>query len=168
MQSLPRRMKNLSLPSLWHQRASSQFIAWPGHQSSAGFLWPMFLLLESHHPCHLYHWPSPCHMPGVELSLVETLYHSVLPRTFQSRNIVILSLRMLYWVTQSCPTLCDLMGCSLPGSSVHGDSPDKNIAVGCHALLQGIVPNQGSNPGLPHYRWILYCLSHQESPRVWI
>ena len=23
-------------------------------------------------------------------------------------------------VTQSCPTLCDLMDCSLPGSSVHG------------------------------------------------
>ena len=23
-------------------------------------------------------------------------------------------------VTQSCPTLSDLMGCSLPGSSVHG------------------------------------------------
>ena len=23
-------------------------------------------------------------------------------------------------VTQSCPTLCDPMGCSLPGSSVHG------------------------------------------------
>ena len=23
-------------------------------------------------------------------------------------------------VAQSCPTLCDLMGCNLPGSSVHG------------------------------------------------
>ena len=30
-------------------------------------------------------------------------------------------------VTQSCLTLCDLMNCSLPGSSVHGDSPGKNI-----------------------------------------
>ena len=28
-------------------------------------------------------------------------------------------------------------------------------------LLQGIFPNQGSNPGLPHGRWILYCLSYQ-------
>ena len=25
---------------------------------------------------------------------------------------------------------------------------------------------QGSNPGLPHCRWILYRLSHQESPRI--
>ena len=51
-------------------------------------------------------------------------------------------------VTLSCPTLCDLMDCSPPGYSLHGDSPDKNTAVGCHALLQGIFPTQGSNPGL--------------------
>ena len=41
------------------------------------------------------------------------------------------------------------MGISLPGSSVHGDSSGKNTGVGCHALLQGIFPTQGSNPGLP-------------------
>ena len=42
-------------------------------------------------------------------------------------------------VTQSCQTLCSLMDCSPPGSSVHGgDSPGKNTGVGCHALLQGI------------------------------
>ena len=40
-------------------------------------------------------------------------------------------------VAQSCPTLCGPMDCSLPDSSVHGDSPGKNTAVGCHALLQG-------------------------------
>ena len=56
------------------------------------------------------------------------------------------------------------MDCNLPGSSVHGDSPGKNTGVGCHALLQGIFPIQGLNPGLPHCRWILYHLSHQESP----
>ena len=52
---------------------------------------------------------------------------------------------------------------NLPGSSAHGDSPGKNTGVGCHALLQGIFPTQGSNPGLLHRRWILYYLSHQES-----
>ena len=31
----------------------------------------------------------------------------------------------------------------------------------CTVLLQGIFPIQGSNPGLPHCRHILYCLSHQ-------
>ena len=43
-------------------------------------------------------------------------------------------------VAQSCPTLCDPMDCSPPGSSVHGDSPGKNTEVGFHALLQGIFP----------------------------
>ena len=71
---------------------------------------------------------------------------------------------MLRLVAQSCPTVCNPMDCSLPDSSVHGDSPGKNTGVGCHALLQRIFPTQGSIPGLPHCRWILYCLSHQGSP----
>ena len=37
---------------------------------------------------------------------------------------------------------------------------------GSHSLLQGIFPTQGSNPGLPHCRWILYQLSHKGSPRI--
>ena len=49
-------------------------------------------------------------------------------------------------------------------SSGLGDSPGKNNRVGCHALLPEIFPTQGSNPGLPHCRRILYCLSHQGSP----
>ena len=67
-------------------------------------------------------------------------------------------------VAQSSLTFCDPMDCSPPGSSVHGDSPGKNTRVGCHALLQGIFPNQGLNPGLPHCRQTLYHLSHQGSP----
>ena len=51
---------------------------------------------------------------------------------------------------QSCPTLCNPMDCSPPGSSVHGDSPGKNTGVGCHALLQGILPTKGLNLPLLH------------------
>ena len=40
------------------------------------------------------------------------------------------------------------MDCSPPGSTVSGDSPDKNSGVGCHALLRGIFPTQRSNPRL--------------------
>ena len=40
------------------------------------------------------------------------------------------------------------MDCSLPGYSVHGDSPGKHTGVSCHALLQGIFLTQGSNPGI--------------------
>ena len=49
---------------------------------------------------------------------------------------------------RSCPTLCSPMDCSLPDSSVHGNSPDKNIAVSCHAFLQGNFPAQEWNPHL--------------------
>ena len=42
----------------------------------------------------------------------------------------------------------------------------QDAGVGCHALLQGIFPTQGSNPGLPHCRWILYRLNQEGSPRI--
>ena len=43
------------------------------------------------------------------------------------------------------------------------DSPSKDTGVGCHALLRGIFPTKGSNPGLLHCGQIHYCLSHQGS-----
>ena len=72
---------------------------------------------------------------------------------------------VLCLVAQLCPTLCNPMDCSPPGSFVHGDSPGENTGVGCCALLHGIFPTQGSKPGVPYCRQILYHLSHQGSPR---
>ena len=46
-----------------------------------------------------------------------------------------------------------------------GNSSGKTTAVGCHFLLQEILPTQESNLGLLHCRQILYRLSHQGSPR---
>ena len=46
------------------------------------------------------------------------------------------------------------------------NSPGQNTGVGRHSLLQGIVPTQGSSPGLPHCRPILYQLNHQGNPRI--
>ena len=54
------------------------------------------------------------------------------------------SIPVLCSVAQSCLTLCNPIHCSPLGSSVHGDSPGRNSGVGCHALLQGIFPTQGS------------------------
>ena len=45
------------------------------------------------------------------------------------------------------------------------NSPGRNTGVGSLSLLQGIFPTQGSNPGLPHHRQILYQLSHKGSPK---
>ena len=46
------------------------------------------------------------------------------------------------------------------------NSPGQNTGVGSHSLFQGIFPTQGSNPGVPHCRQILYQLSHHGSPRI--
>ena len=50
----------------------------------------------------------------------------------------------------------------------HGYSPwnflGQNTGVGSISLLQGIFSTQGSNPGLPHCRLILYQLSQEGSP----
>ena len=62
-------------------------------------------------------------------------------------------------VTQSCPTHCN------PMNYVYV-SPGQNTVVGSLSLFQGIFPTQGSNPGLPHCRRILYQLSHKGSPRI--
>ena len=61
-------------------------------------------------------------------------------------------------VTQSCPTLRPHRLYS------PWNSPGENTGVGSLSLLQGIFPIQGSNPGLPDCRQILYQLSHKENP----
>ena len=67
-------------------------------------------------------------------------------------------------VAQSCPTLCDPVDCSLPGSSVHGIFLAIVLEWIAISFSRGIFPTQGSNPGLPHCRQTLYSLSHQGSP----
>ena len=78
------------------------------------------------------------------------------------KNELFSLLPVLCLVTQSCLTLCDPIDCSLPCSSARGDSLGKNTGVGC-PLLQGILPTQGSNPGLPHCRWILTVWATREA-----
>ena len=46
------------------------------------------------------------------------------------------------------------------------NSSGQNIGGGSLSLLHRIFPTQRSNPGLPHCRRILYCLSHQGRPRI--
>ena len=53
-------------------------------------------------------------------------------------------------VAQSCLTLCDTMD-----YIVHGILQARTLEWGSLSLLQGIIPTQGSNPGLLHYRWII-------------
>ena len=62
-------------------------------------------------------------------------------------------------VAHSCLTLCDPIDDSSWNSQ-------QNTGEGRLSLLQEIFPTQGSNPGLPHCRRILYHLSRKGSPRV--
>ena len=54
-------------------------------------------------------------------------------------------------VAQLCPTHFDPMDCSSPG---------KGTGVGCHFLLQRVFLTHRPNPGVLHYRQMLYNLSH--------
>ena len=60
-------------------------------------------------------------------------------------------------IGKSCSTLCNPMACA------PYNSPGQNTGACSLSLLQGIFPTQGSNPGLPHCRLILYQLSHKGS-----
>ena len=95
---------------------------------------PQFVVIHTTNCCgHLKTHPqksSPCPVP---LSIpISTFESSGPPRCL---------------VPQSCPTLYIYVACSLPGSSVHGDSPDKNTRVGCP--LPGDLPNPGIKPRSP-------------------
>ena len=64
--------------------------------------------------------------------------------------------------------LSESESCSVVSNSLqpHGlyspwNSPGQTTGVGSLYLLQGIFPTQGSNPVLPHCRWILHWLSYQ-------
>ena len=81
--------------------------------------------------------------------------------------------RQEYWNGLPCPPPGDLPnpGIEPKSPALQADSllsepsgKPKNTGVGSLALLQGNCPTRGSNPGLPHCRWILYQLSHQRSP----
>ena len=59
--------------------------------------------------------------------------------------------------------LCKPMDCSPPGSSVHGILQAR-IEMGCHFLLPGIFPTQGSNLHLLHWQVDSLPLNHPGSP----
>ena len=82
-----------------------------------------------------------------------------------------------FW-QRGCTSLGETLGFQCESRSVmsnslrpHGlyspwNSWGQNTGVGSLSLLQGIFPDQGLNPGLPHCRQILYQLNHKGSPRT--
>ena len=94
-----------------------------------------FSLVASHpHLSHLTssqpHWPSH-HSLNTPITFPPSSLH-----TGHSLSRMIFLYPAAAKSLQSCPTLCDLIDGSPPGSPVPWDSPGKNTGVGCHFLLQ--------------------------------
>ena len=86
-----------------------------------------------------------------------------------SMNLTFLRVLYKWYQTVSVWTYyeSESISCSVVSDSLWPwNSPGQNTGVGSLSLLQGIFPTQGSNPGLPHCRWILYQLSHRGNPRI--
>ena len=127
---------------------------------------------DSLQPHGLYSpWNSPGQSTGVgSLPLLQGIFLT------QESNPCLLHL--LHWQADSLPFFTTsatwehvkVKVAQVVSESSPWNSPGQNTGVDSHFLLQGIFPTQGSNPGLVHYRRILYQLSHKRSPRIleWI
>ena len=91
-------------------------------------------------------------------------YHFFGPPTVIAIHFGFVCTSCVRLVTQSCPTLCDPMDCIPPDFPVHGTFQARLVEWVAIPFSRGILLTQGSNQGLLHCTWILYTLSHQESP----
>ena len=124
--SLPQLGDGLWSPSVW----SLGKVGWRG----ATFpLWSVALPLEG----KFLAWQDCGSKRGWAGSQRRTLCRCYSGSGPHSTVLIRTSDLCLCLVAGSCPTLCDPMDCSPPGSSVHADSSGKNTRLGCHALLRG-------------------------------
>ena len=103
---------------------------------------------------------------------------SVIPRTvacLAPLSIGILQARIQEWVAMpssrgSSQTQDQTQVSHIAGTffTIWATREPKNTGVGNLSLLQGIFPNQESNWGLLHCRWILYQLGYQGSPILFL
>ena len=101
--------------------------------------------------------------------MFNVLYHAIvltLRNSFWShQGFKIVYFKILYYYLKC---VCESHSVMFDSLWPHGlfslwNSPGQNTGVGSLSLPQGIFPIQGSNPGLPHCRQILYELSHKGS-----
>ena len=114
----------------------------------------------------LNHFPSPSVCLFWAFHINEIVWFVVLCDWLLSLSTV-LSRFTYVWCWFSCYVVSDSLqphGLYPASLLCPWDFPGKNTGVGCHFLLQGIFPTEGSNLGLLHCRRILYQLSHQGSP----
>ena len=93
---------------------------------------------------------------------VDKASHASTKLTPDCQTIAIL-MSLTVSVAQPCLTLCDPMD-----YTVHGLLQGRILEWVAFPFSRGIFLTQGLNPGLPHCRQILYQLSHQESPLMFL
>ena len=116
--------------------------------------------------------PMDCSLPGssfhgiFQARVLEWVAISFSRRSSRSRDRIqvshIVGRHFTVWATREVnfATTCTIY--------ISWNSPGQNTGVGSLFLLHGVFPTPGSNPGLPHCRWILYHLNHLGSLRWYI
>ena len=138
------------------------------------FYWLNALLVSVAQLCPTLYNPMDCNLPGssvhgilqariLEWVTIPFSRGSYWPRD-QTWVSCIAGRFFTIWATSS--EICSVVSDSLWPHGLYSpwNSPGQNTGVGSLSLLQGIFPTQGSNPGLPHCRRILYQINHQGSP----
>ena len=108
----------------------------------------------THHSHSNFHILSKTHTHA-------NMWHTYKCMQTQWRWVYIFQKQLKVKVTQSCLTLCDPMN-----YTVHGILQARILEWVAISFSKSLFPTQGSNPGLPHCRQILYHLSHQGSTRI--
>ena len=107
---------------------------------------------------------SPCvsshHLPSLDSFSVQILLFKRLPSCWIWEHLVTLCVHAK-WL-QSCLTLCDLMGCGLPGSSVHGILQARIMELVAMSFSRGNSWPRDQTHISGIGRWILYHWSTRE------
>ena len=118
---------------------------WSGLQGPS----PGVFLTQGSNQClfHLLHWQASCLLlapPGKPMVNLGSV--------FKSRDIGLpAKVHMCVLVTQSCPTLCDPMDYSPPGSSVHGIFQER--------ILEWVAISFSMESSQPRDRTHVFCIS---------
>ena len=124
---------------------NSEALLWGTTEIQFHTWWPLVLWKLSH--------TTNFHCSYKKIQIISTSFYNF-PLSYKNKHLSTMNKppeftekcclsSVLCLVIQLRLTLCNSIDCSLPGSSVHGDSPSKNTGAGCYILLQGIFPTQG-------------------------
>ena len=130
---------------------------WPTQYILTSLMYPG--LFTPHHQC-LGYTLSPFQIWTFSVALQWLSLIQAHPTSIQPLIVCM----QAYSVIQSCSALCNPMDHSLPRLLCPWDSPGKDTRMGCHFLLQEIIPTQGLNLRLLDWQVGSLPLCHLGSP----